>query len=42
MKYREFLSLTNDEIKFILNDIFHPKKLEELNEIKNGMKLLLK
>jgi len=27
MKYREFLSLTNDEIKFILNDIFHPKKI---------------
>ncbi len=34
MKYREFLDLTNDEITFILNDIFHPKKIENINRDK--------
>lgn len=39
MKYREFLSLTDEEIRFILNDIFYPKAIgkierdEEWNEI---------
>lgn len=38
MKYREFLDLTDEEIYFILTDIFHPVKIEniqrdtELNE----------
>ena len=27
MKYREFLSLTDDEIRQIVTDIFHPKKI---------------
>ena len=30
MKYREFLNLTDEEIKFILNDIFHPVKIENI------------
>jgi len=34
MKYREFLDLTNDEILFILNDIFHPKRIENINRDK--------
>ena len=39
MLYREFLSLSDEEITFIVNDIFHPKRIEnidrdtELNEI---------
>jgi hypothetical protein len=30
MKYREFLDLTDEEIKFILTDIFHPTKIENI------------
>lgn len=30
MIYREFLSLTDEEIIFILNDIFHPVKIENI------------
>ena len=30
MKYREFLSLTDEEIRFILTDIFHPIKIENI------------
>ena len=30
MKYRKFLDLTDDEIKYILNDIFHPVKIENI------------
>lgn len=43
LKYREFLNLTDEEIKFILNDIFHPIKVdniqrdEEFNEITADM-----
>lgn len=39
MLYREFLSLSDEEITSIVNDIFHPKRIEnidrdtELNEI---------
>lgn len=31
LQYREFLDLTDDEIKFILIDIFHPVKIENIN-----------
>ena len=31
LKYRKFLDLTDDEIKFILTDIFHPVKIENIN-----------
>lgn len=34
MKYREFLDLTDEDIIFILNDIFHPKKIENINRDK--------
>lgn len=30
MVYREFLDLTDDEITFILNDIFHSIKIENI------------
>lgn len=30
MKYREFLDLTDDEIKQIITDIFHPVKIENI------------
>ena len=30
MKYREFLNLTDDEIKQIITDIFHPVKIENI------------
>ena len=33
MKYREFLSWTDEEIKYIVNEIFNPKKI--LNIKKN-------
>lgn len=29
-EYREFLSLTDEDIKFILTDIFHPIKIENI------------
>lgn len=34
MKYREFLDLTDEEIKFILNDIFHPVNVENIQRDK--------
>lgn len=30
MQYREFLSLTDDEIRFIVNDIFNTEKIENI------------
>lgn len=30
MKYREFLDLTDEEIRFILTDIFHPIKIKNI------------
>lgn len=39
MKYREFLDLTDDEIKYILTEIFHPVSIGEIVEISHGMKL---
>lgn len=30
LKYREFLSLTDEEIRFILTDIFNPVKIENI------------
>lgn len=30
LKYREFLDLTDEEIEFILKDIFHCKKVENI------------
>lgn len=30
MKYREFLDLTDEEIKFILTEIIHPLKIENI------------
>lgn len=30
MKYREFLALTDEEIRFILTDIFNPTKIENI------------
>lgn len=34
MKYREFLSLTDEEIRFILTDILHPVKIENIQRDK--------
>ncbi len=34
MVYRELTSLTNDEIRFIVNDIFHPKKITNIKRYK--------
>lgn len=34
MKYREFLDLTDDEIKQIITDIFHPVKIENIERYK--------
>ncbi len=34
LKYREFLSLTDEEIKFIINDIFHPVKVDNIQKNK--------
>nr|DAV07185.1 MAG TPA: hypothetical protein [Caudoviricetes sp.] len=39
MKYREFLSLTDEEIKFILTDIFNPTKIENIQRDKNWNKI---
>lgn len=33
MKYRDFMSLTDDEIKFIVNDIFQPKSIGAIERI---------
>ena len=30
MKFREFLDLTDEEIRFILTEIFHPVKIENI------------
>ncbi len=30
LKYRDFLDLTDDEIRFILNDILQPTKIENI------------
>lgn len=30
MQYRELTDLTDDEITFIVNEIFHPKKIENI------------
>lgn len=35
LKYRKFLDLTDEEIKFILNDIFHPVKIENIHRDKD-------
>ena len=32
VQYREFLSLTDDEIRFILTDIFDPVKIENIEK----------
>lgn len=43
LKYREFLDLTDEEIKFIINELFFPTKIEnirrnkQLNEISLDM-----
>ena len=34
IKYRDFLSLTDEEIEFILTDIFHPTKIENIQRYK--------
>ena len=34
MKYREFLDLTDDEIRQIVTDIFHPVKIENIKRYK--------
>ena len=34
MKYREFLDLTDDEIRKIVTDIFHPVKIENIKRYK--------
>lgn len=34
MKYREFLSLSDEEIKFIVNEIFHPVKIDNIKRDK--------
>lgn len=30
LQYRKFLDLTDEEIKFIINDIFHPIKVDNI------------
>ena len=30
LRYREFFDLTDDEIEFIINDIFHPIKVDNI------------
>lgn len=37
MQYREFLSLTDEEIKFILNDIFSPIDIGEIERVDNDL-----
>lgn len=32
LQYREFLDLTEEEIRFILTDIFHPVKIENIQK----------
>lgn len=39
LKYREFLDLTDEEIKFILTEIFNPVKIGSIERDKSGMKL---
>lgn len=39
MKYRDFLELTDDEIKFIINDIFHPNKISNIERDKKCKKI---
>lgn len=34
MEYRDFMDLTNEEIKFIVNEIFHPKKITNIKKSK--------
>lgn len=34
LKYREFLDLTDEEIKFILTDIFNPVKIDNIQRDK--------
>lgn len=35
MEYREFNSLTDEEIKFIMNDIFSPMKIDNIVRVSN-------
>ena len=39
LKYREFLSLTNEEIKFILTEMFNPTKIENIERDKEWNKI---
>lgn len=41
MKYREFLSLTDEEIKFILMDLFKPVKIENIQRDKHFNEITL-
>ncbi|WP_120198400.1 hypothetical protein [Lacrimispora algidixylanolytica] len=34
MEYRDFLDLTDDEVSFIVNEIFKPIKIENINRSK--------
>ena len=34
-EYREFLSLTEEEVKFILTDLFHPIKIENIFKLED-------
>lgn len=35
LRYREFLNLTDEEIEFIINDIFHPVKVDNIQRNKD-------
>lgn len=35
LRYREFLNLTDEEIEFIINDIFHPVKVDNIQRDKD-------
>lgn len=35
LQYRKFLNLTDEEIEFIINDIFHPVKVDNIQRDKD-------
>lgn len=39
LQYREFLSLTDEEIKFILTEMFNPTKIENIERDKEWNKI---
>lgn len=41
MEYRDFNTITNEEIKFIINDLFNPVKIRDINRNKTNKDIVV-